>query len=134
MTARERLSQHSTIPGCAGCHVTMDSVGLSLEHFDALGVYREMDHGRPIDDSGQLGASAYHGESELASLVASAAATGPCLVSSLDGVSVGPLADDFDKDSFAAAVNAFDQNQGKVRAVLKAIASSDGFRFTTGAN
>jgi uncharacterized protein DUF1592/uncharacterized protein DUF1588/uncharacterized protein DUF1595 len=134
MTARERLSQHSTIPTCAGCHVTMDSVGLSLEHFDAMGAYRETDHGRPIDDSGRVGTSTYNGEAELASLIASSSATGPCLVGSLYGVSVGHLPDDFDRSSFAAVANAFDQNEGRIRAVLKAIAASDGFRFTTGAN
>lgn len=134
MTARQRLSQHSTIDGCAGCHVTMDSLGLSLEHFDAMGVYRELDHNLEIDDTGVLGSDTYHGEAELAALVADAEATGPCLISALYGTSVGHLADDFDRDTFASLVDTFDQSGGKVRAVLKAITASDGFRFTTGAN
>ncbi|MCC7383324.1 MAG: DUF1592 domain-containing protein [Deltaproteobacteria bacterium] len=134
MTARQRLAMHSTLPGCSGCHVAMDSVGLSLEHFDPMGAYRESDHGLPIDDRGQLGTSAYQGAAELGSLIASSAAVGPCLIGSLYGVGVGHLADDFDRDSFAAAVRAFDDNGGQVRAVLKAIAASDGFRFTTEPN
>ncbi|MFO0727326.1 MAG: DUF1592 domain-containing protein [Myxococcota bacterium] len=133
LTARQKLAPHSSITGCAGCHVAMDAVGLSLEHFDAMGVYRDTDHNLAIDDSGVLGPSTYRGEAELASLIANAPAAGPCLISALYGVSVGHLADDFDKDSFAALVHTYDTSGGRVRAVLKAIAQSDGFRFTTGA-
>lgn len=134
MTARQRLAPHSTITGCAGCHAAMDSVGLSLERFDALGVYRETDHALPIDDSGILGPTGYRGQAELAGLIASAAATGPCLIRSLYGASVGHVPDVFDQDSFAALVATFDQSGGRLRALLEAITLSDGFRYTTEAN
>lgn len=134
LTARQRLTPHFQNDTCAGCHRPMDTVGLSLEHFDALGVYRETDRGLAIDASGTLGTSAYDGAAELGGLLAAAEATGPCLVSSLYGASVGHSIDTFDRDSYAAAVAAFEQSGGRVRAVLKSIAQSDGFRYTTEAN
>ena len=134
LTMRQRLAQHSTIEGCAGCHATMDAVGLSLENFDAMGVYRETDRGLQIDDTGVLGGTTYRGGAELGSLIAESEATGPCLIGSIYGASVGHLPDDFDRDSFAAAVSEFDGSGGRIRAVLKAITTSDGFRFTTGAD
>ncbi len=53
-SVRERLQQHRSSPGCAGCHQIMDPIGLSLEHFDAIGMWRTHDEGVPIDASAQL--------------------------------------------------------------------------------
>ena len=53
-TIRELLSQHRANPVCASCHAKMDPLGFALEKFDAIGKYRELDAGEPIDDSGQL--------------------------------------------------------------------------------
>jgi hypothetical protein len=37
---REQMEQHRTIPGCAGCHKTMDPLGFALENFDVDGTWR----------------------------------------------------------------------------------------------
>lgn len=49
LTERQRLAAHNTNPACAGCHQIVDPPGLALEHFDALGRYREDDDGLAID-------------------------------------------------------------------------------------
>src|SRR5262249_41041498 len=53
-SVRERMEQHRTNPGCAGCHKIMDPVGLALENFDGVGRWRAMDAGTRIDASAQL--------------------------------------------------------------------------------
>lgn len=53
-TVRERLAAHTTMPGCAACHNRLDPLGLSLEHFDAVGRWRDSEEGRPIDATGEL--------------------------------------------------------------------------------
>ncbi len=53
-TLRQRLEQHRSDPGCAACHKLMDPIGFALEHFDAVGRYREEDDGAPIDTAGEL--------------------------------------------------------------------------------
>ena len=53
-TLRERMEQHRSDPNCASCHYKMDSLGFALENFDALGRYRELDDGLPIDSAGEL--------------------------------------------------------------------------------
>jgi len=53
-TLREQLAAHVASPTCASCHVRMDPLGLSLENFDAIGRWRELDAGKPIDASGVL--------------------------------------------------------------------------------
>jgi len=53
-SVRDRLEAHRKNPGCAVCHVRMDPLGFSLENFDALGKWRTVSDGTPIDASGSL--------------------------------------------------------------------------------
>ncbi len=53
-TLRERLEQHRKDTACAVCHDQMDPLGFALENFDAVGRWRELDGGAPIDAGGQL--------------------------------------------------------------------------------
>ena len=53
-TLREQLAVHREAPICASCHNRMDPLGLSLENFNALGLWRTKEHGNDIDSSGQL--------------------------------------------------------------------------------
>lgn len=54
LSVRERLAQHRADPACASCHDVIDPVGFSLENFDAVGRWRDMEEGRPVDASGGL--------------------------------------------------------------------------------
>lgn len=51
---RERLAQHRADPNCAVCHDVMDPVGFALENYDAIGRWRELEAGLPVDASGGL--------------------------------------------------------------------------------
>jgi hypothetical protein len=53
-SVRERLEAHRKNAGCAVCHVRMDPLGFSLENFDALGRWRTVSDGSPIDASASL--------------------------------------------------------------------------------
>ena len=46
---RERMEQHRASPVCASCHTQMDPLGFALEHYDAIGRWRETDGGAPIN-------------------------------------------------------------------------------------
>lgn len=51
---RELLEVHRESDLCASCHARMDPIGLALENFDALGMWRTTDGDTPIDPQGQL--------------------------------------------------------------------------------
>jgi len=53
-SVRERMEEHRSNPVCASCHKLMDPIGFSLENFDAVGHWRDIDSGFKIDASGQL--------------------------------------------------------------------------------
>ena len=48
---RERMEQHRNNPVCASCHSRMDPLGFALEHFDAVGQWRDTDSGAAINAS-----------------------------------------------------------------------------------
>lgn len=70
MTLRARLEAHRLKAECASCHDRMDPLGFGLENFDAIGRWREMDAGMPIDARGTLPSGEnFSGPQELKSIV-----------------------------------------------------------------
>jgi hypothetical protein len=53
-TLRETLAIHREKPLCASCHNRMDPLGLALENFNALGMWRDKERNQPIDAAGKL--------------------------------------------------------------------------------
>jgi len=55
-TVRERLEKHRVNPSCNGCHGVIDPLGFSLENFDAVGRWQDIDRmaRTPIDSSGVM--------------------------------------------------------------------------------
>jgi mono/diheme cytochrome c family protein len=53
-SVRARLAQHRADVACASCHNLMDPIGFSLEHFDAVGRWRTLEEGQPVDAAGGL--------------------------------------------------------------------------------
>jgi len=51
---RESMEAHRTQPLCASCHQRMDPIGLALENFNAMGMYRTKERNQTIDASGKL--------------------------------------------------------------------------------
>jgi len=51
---RQRLELHRKVEPCASCHKIMDPIGFSLENFDMVGTWRQLDGKTPIDAAGQL--------------------------------------------------------------------------------
>lgn len=84
-TTREWLEQiHNADPSCAACHGLMDPVGFAFEHLDAIGAYRQLDNGLPIDTTGEVaGLGTFSNPAELASLVRNDPRTPNCVVRNL---------------------------------------------------
>ncbi|MBL9188951.1 MAG: DUF1592 domain-containing protein [Opitutaceae bacterium] len=54
LNLRETLALHAKEPLCASCHLRMDPIGLALENFNAMGMWREADAGHAIEPAGKL--------------------------------------------------------------------------------
>jgi hypothetical protein len=53
-TGRELLAIHRASPLCASCHERLDPLGLALENFNAMGLWRDKERGQTIDSTGKL--------------------------------------------------------------------------------
>ena len=84
-TTRQKFEQHSTDPLCKSCHSQMDPIGFGLEGFDAIGRFRALEHGLPVDDSGYLTdadvVGPFRGPAQLSQLVARSDDARTCFVS-----------------------------------------------------
>ncbi len=53
-TLRQQMVKHRENPVCASCHQKMDPIGFAFENFDAVGRWRTLDNGEPINAASQL--------------------------------------------------------------------------------
>jgi hypothetical protein len=54
LPVRQRLAAHRDNEACASCHNLIDPIGLAMENFDAVGRWRDVEAGVPVDASGGL--------------------------------------------------------------------------------
>ncbi len=54
VSTRELFAQHAKNECTGGCHDLMDPLGFAFEHYDAVGRFRTVDGGKPVDASGTL--------------------------------------------------------------------------------
>jgi hypothetical protein len=129
-TARERAEQHRADPACAGCHAMLDPIGLSFEHYDAIGRWRGSESGELIDSAGELPTGERFADvRELAALLADDPRFSRCVVEKLLIYTLGRAlepADDPTLDSLHARF--VDSGHDLVELLIAAV-QSDPFRL-----
>jgi cytochrome c553 len=75
LTTRQRVTLQTQAEACQTCHNLINPLGFALEHFDALGRYRDSEKDQPIDASGSYLARSgelvqFQGAKGLASFIA----------------------------------------------------------------
>jgi len=53
-TTRQQVANHTSPGNCAGCHNRINAMGFAFENYDAVGQYRTMDNGEPVDSTGSI--------------------------------------------------------------------------------
>lgn len=127
LTRRERLAQHQTEPACAGCHALMDPLGFTLENFDAIGRYRTLDNGKPVDASGDVDGTPVTGAKALGAALAVSPAVADCLVRSYYSYATANELRPADASVLAAVVAAFTARGQRFPELLLAIVSHEAF-------
>lgn len=128
-TMRERVEQHMSDPACSTCHAVMDPPGLALEHFDALGVYRETDNGLAIDASGEVDGQPFNDAVELASLLANHPDVSACFARRFYEFAFGTQ---ISTDAqVSELVGAFEQSGRRLPELLRSLVAHDVFRFVS---
>ncbi|HEY3500888.1 MAG TPA: DUF1592 domain-containing protein [Polyangiaceae bacterium] len=85
LTNREQFEERTSPPACGGCHAQLNSFGFGLEHYDAIGAYRDTDNGQPVNAAVTLIETDVDGEVnggiELSQALASSTQVAECAVS-----------------------------------------------------
>lgn len=116
---------------CGGCHVKFEPLAFSLERYDGIGAYREVDrHGNRLRQDGQVvipGSKqkiAYHSAAEFMDLLAQSERVRKTITSKLIQFALGrPLSPD-DETQIEHIHRAAQQNGGTYAAVMKEIVMS----------
>lgn len=131
-TARERLAAHVESDACASCHVLTDPIGLALENFDAVGMFRTEENGVTIDTSGNLDGVEYDDAIGLGRALSEHPALGPCLVQNLYRYSVGREAEPGEEALLESISDRFEASGYRIEDLLRDVLMSDGFRTASG--
>ncbi len=131
-TMRERLTRHATDPGCAACHRQMDPFGLALEHFDGIGVYRELDQGQPINTSGELDGVAFDGAIGLGALLARDPRVASCVGRNLARHAWGQAEGSDENWIFDTLSQRFADSAYSFKELVLDLVTHDSFRFSGG--
>lgn len=131
LTTRERVALHKEVgSSCYGCHHLIDGPGFSLEHFDALGRYRELENGLPIDASFELIQTDVDGKLdgaiELADSIASSTEARACYAKQWFRYALGRAEQAEDGCSIARITDAL-EDDGAIADLLLALVVSDSF-------
>ncbi len=130
-TLRQQLEQHRADPACAGCHKLMDPLGFALENFDAVGLYRTEENGRPIDASGLLpDGTKVVGAAQLRDVLATKHQEKfvRCLTEKMLTYALGRGLEYYDKCAVDRMMDSLERNEYKFSTLLYEIVSSDPFQ------
>lgn len=130
-TARDRLVAHSTNPTCAGCHAVMDPIGLAMENYDAVGLYRTHENGVEIDVSGTLEGKSYRGLIELQKVLAESRAVPACLVKRVYEYGVGRATARGEREWLTNLTDRFGREGYEFPALIRRIATSRAFQVVS---
>ena len=130
-TGRELLAIHRAKPLCNSCHARMDPLGLALENFNALGIWRDKERGQPIDSSGQLiSGEPFHDVRELKRILKERHRLDfyRCLTEKLLTYALGRGLDYNDVETVDRIVERLDRDEGRFSALLMGVIESAPFQ------
>ena len=134
-TMRETMQIHRDNPDCRGCHARMDPIGLGLENFDALGRFRDKEHGKPIDAAGMLlTGEKFTDVAQLKKILANSRRDDfyRCLSEKLLTYAIGRGVEYYDAITIDLLVERLRKNDGKLRELIMGIIESAPFQRRRG--
>ena len=134
LTTRELYeSQHAEEDYCAGCHRMMDPIGFGFEHFDAVGLFRDTEVGKPIDDSGHLVGTDVDGDFDgiegLTDVLTESDQVRECVANQWFRFAFGRMETLEDTCSTKVMVDALADTDNDLIELVVALTRSDSFRF-----
>lgn len=132
-TARQQLTQKTSVQPCASCHALFNPIGFAFEHFDQMGRYRATDGVLPVDSSGELtGTDAdgpYADHMGLAKLLAKSEQVRSCVVLNWFRYAYGRDETPGDACSKRELGQAFSLSGGNIKELILSLTQTRAFRY-----
>jgi hypothetical protein len=131
LTLRAALEMHRNTPLCASCHARFDPIGLSLENFNAMGMWRDKERNQPIEIAGKLiTGESFNNPNELKHILATNHREDfyRCLTSKLMTYALGRGLEYYDVGSVDKVVQQLNEKDGHFSALLTGIIESAPFQ------
>jgi hypothetical protein len=132
LTNREQFEERTSPGDCRGCHAMLNPFGFALEHYDAIGAYRDTDNGQPVnavvelvdtDVTGQV-----NGGIELSEKLAVSQQVSDCAVSRWFRYARGRGVESSDACAMQRMKAAFASSGGNIVDLMVSLATSEEFR------
>ncbi len=133
LSLRETLALHREKPLCSSCHNRMDPLGLALENFNALGIWRDAEMGHAIDPSGRLmSGESFENIQDLKRILATKRKADfyYCISEKLLTYALGRGLEYYDVETLDRLVETLEETGGQPQALVLAIAQSTPFQKT----
>ena len=130
-TVRERLEAHRADSVCASCHAIMDPIGFTLENFDLIGAWRDVEGGQAIDATAVLtDGTAVDGPAALrAALLDRSEAFVTTATERLMTYALGRRLEHYDMPAIRAIVSRADGDDYHFSSLVQGVVASDAFRM-----
>ena len=128
LTLRDRVASHLEDDFCATCHSAMDPIGLALENFDGIGIYRETENGVVIDAHGEIDGESYDNAEGLGRVLALNPGYTACMTDTVFGYAEGhrPTLGELGLSEWL--LERFEQEGYSMKSLLREVATSQAFR------
>jgi hypothetical protein len=130
-TLREVLAAHRESALCASCHARMDPLGIALENFNALGMWRDEENKRAIDGSGKLiTGETFQDFRELKKILKERHAGDfyRCVTQKMLTYALGRGLEDTDEHTIDLIVARLENNSGKFNDLIQGVIESSPFQ------
>ena len=129
-TTRQKLEAHRMAgSACMACHQVMDPIGLGLENFDGIGIYRTMEVGQPIDASGNLDGVAFTDARGVGAALKNHPNLGSCLTRDVLRYTIAHVEAPGEEPVVDALAGQLATNGYQFRSLLLGVVASASFRY-----
>jgi len=131
VSLRDQLEKHRANATCAACHSRMDPLGFALEHFDAIGQWREKDGKFTIETAGSLpdGRSFKDHKDLQAILKSNPQDFTECVAEKMLIYALGRGLEPFDRTAIRAIADRASRNEHRFSSVVLGIVNSVPFQM-----
>ena len=135
LSTLQLMERHRADPKCASCHARFDPIGVALDNFNALGMWRDQEKGQPIKTAGRLiTGEPFADAKELGQVLATSRRSDfyRCLAEKLMTFAIGRGVEYYDAPTINRIIKQLEADGGKMSTLIYGVVESTPFQKQRG--